>query len=151
MSAPESEPESETPAGLILVSNESAAVSQLDVAIELWFTDRDPISIHTLAWASLQLAHDLGSKQGKPSDLITNILKLPKKQRARSGLVTAIGKHADRRFADHNAVEYPPGMTEDVIFEAICCCRKVFDDLTPWMRVFSAWYVANYPELFKEM
>jgi hypothetical protein len=123
------------------------------MAIELWFADRDPISIHTLAWASLQLVHDLGSKPGvnKPSDLILSIRKLDKPDRKKSGWVTAIGKHADRRFAGHNAVEYPPAITEDVIFEAICCCRKAFNDLTPWMRVFATWYVANYPELFQNM
>lgn len=143
------EPDATTP--LITVSNESASVTQLETAIELWFTERDPISIYTLAWASLQLLHDMGSREKKPSELMLRILQLPKKERWRSGWVAAIGKHADRRFASHNVVEYSPKMTEDVIFEATSCYQKLFDDLSPWMRVFVTWYVANYPELFEEM
>ena len=124
------------------------------MAIELWFTERDQISIYTLAWASLQLLHDLGSRPGveKPSDLLMHIRKLPKKQRHRSGLVTAIGKHADRRYSTHNVVEYPAGITEDVIYEAICCFWKLFDDLTPWMRLFAVRYIAtHFARVFSEL
>jgi hypothetical protein len=121
----------------------------LDTAISLWFTEGDPISIHTLAWASLQLVHDQGRKVGKPSELMLRILKLPDKERRRAGLVTAIGKHADRRYSAHNAVEYPPGLTEDVMYEAACCCWNLFTDLTPWMRLFTTRYIAENPDLFK--
>jgi hypothetical protein len=142
-----SNPDPETP--LITVSHASASVSQLDTAISLWFTEGDPISIHTLAWASLQLLHDQGLKVGKPSELMLRLLKLTKKERRRAGFVTAIGKHADRRFSDYNTVEYSSGITEEIMYEAACCCWRLFDDLSPWMRLFTTRYIAENPELFK--
>jgi hypothetical protein len=36
-----------------------AARRQLDSAIELWFLDKDEVSVHTLAAAAYQLVHDL--------------------------------------------------------------------------------------------
>jgi len=39
---------------VIIVTKASAAKSQLETAIQLWFDDADPVSIHTLAVA----AHD---------------------------------------------------------------------------------------------
>lgn len=41
-----------------------AARRQLDCAIELWFLDKDPISVHTLAAAAHQIIHDIYQKTG---------------------------------------------------------------------------------------
>ena len=43
----------------ISISKLDAACRQLDCAIELWFADGDPVSIHTLACASHQIIHDI--------------------------------------------------------------------------------------------
>ena len=49
----------------ISISKLDAACRQLDCAIELWFADGDPVSIHTLACASHQIIHDI-KKLGHP-------------------------------------------------------------------------------------
>src|SRR5688572_3918269 len=46
------------------VSKLDAATRQLDCAIRLWFSDGDPVSIHTLVGASYQIIHDINTKRG---------------------------------------------------------------------------------------
>jgi hypothetical protein len=36
---------------------------QLQTAITLWFTDGDPVSIHTLAFAAYEIIHVISKKQ----------------------------------------------------------------------------------------
>ncbi len=80
--------------------------------------------------------------------MMLRIQKLPDKQKRRAMFLTAFTKHADRRMP-HNAVEYPPELTEEVIYEAVCCCWKLFDDLTPWMKLFSVRYIAMNVQVFE--
>jgi hypothetical protein len=50
----------------ILVSKSDVARSQLETAIQLWFADGDPVSIHTLAVAAHDCLHTLSKLTGKP-------------------------------------------------------------------------------------
>lgn len=59
--------------GKITLDKLDAAARQLTTAIELWFTDSDPISIHTLACSAHQLVHDLNKRAGG-RDLIYDTL-----------------------------------------------------------------------------
>jgi hypothetical protein len=53
-----------------------AARRQLATAIELWFTDGDTVSIHTLAVAAHQLIHDINrKKKGPPLFLDAEFIK----------------------------------------------------------------------------
>jgi hypothetical protein len=46
------------------ISKIEAASRQLDCAIELWFMDKDEVSVHTLAGAAYQIIHDLKKHRG---------------------------------------------------------------------------------------
>jgi hypothetical protein len=48
----------------IKVSKIDASRRQLDCAIDLWFRDGDPVSIHTLVSAAFEIIQDLNSKVG---------------------------------------------------------------------------------------
>src|SRR5260221_11225206 len=48
----------------ILITKLEAARRQLATAIELWFLDGDPISIHTLAFAAHEVVHVIFRKNG---------------------------------------------------------------------------------------
>jgi hypothetical protein len=54
----------------IRISKIEAASRQLDCAIELWFADKDQVSIHTLAAAAYQIVHDIKTERGLPRDLL---------------------------------------------------------------------------------
>lgn len=47
------------------VSKLDAAKRQLDTAIRLWFSDGDPVSIHTLVGAAYQIIHDINESKGR--------------------------------------------------------------------------------------
>ena len=51
------------------ISKLDAACRQLDTAIELWFRESDPVSIHTLACAAHQIIHDIIHHRGGQSPL----------------------------------------------------------------------------------
>ena len=57
----------------IVVTKIEAARRQLRSAIELWFADADPVSIHTLSAASYQIIHDLNRKNNG-SDLLLDTI-----------------------------------------------------------------------------
>jgi hypothetical protein len=54
----------------LTISKINAARTQLDTAIELWFYDCDPVSIHTLAAVAYQITHDIKRHRGIDRDLL---------------------------------------------------------------------------------
>ena len=83
----------------ITVTKIEAAQKQLCSAIELWFADADPISIHTLAAASHQIIHDLNRKNKGPELLLdTMFIKDEFRQEYKNFMKDASNffKHADR-------------------------------------------------------
>ncbi len=48
----------------IRVSKLNAARRQLNCALELWFSDKDEVSVHTLAAAAHQIIYDISKKKG---------------------------------------------------------------------------------------
>src|ERR1700722_16662747 len=46
------------------VTKLEASKRQLETAIELWFQDADPVSVHTLTAAARQIVIDLNTKRG---------------------------------------------------------------------------------------
>jgi hypothetical protein len=52
------------PKDVLRVSKLSAAVRQLDCAIELWFFDKDEVSIYTLVTAAYQIIYDINKIKG---------------------------------------------------------------------------------------
>lgn len=56
------------------LSKLDTARRQLDCALELWFLDKDEVSVHTLVAAAHQIFHDLHQKQGGPGIAGTGLL-----------------------------------------------------------------------------
>src|SRR3954447_21828987 len=54
------------PTGKLKLTKVEAARRQLRTAIELWFAEGDPVSIHTLAFAAYEIFHFI-SKKRNPS------------------------------------------------------------------------------------
>ena len=82
------------------ISKIEAARRQLDCAIELWFCDKDEVSIHTLAAAAYQIIHDLKMKRGELRDLLYDSDMIKDKYRNQPIKVIKrpqnFFKHADR-------------------------------------------------------
>jgi hypothetical protein len=93
-----------------------AASRQLTTAIELWFADGDPVSIHTLACSAYQIVHDINEKTGGP-DLLYDSLVV--KDEYRTYWINTIkraynfSKHADRDPND--TMELEPSVNDGFI------------------------------------
>lgn len=90
----------------IRVSKLDAARRQLGCAIELWFADKDDVSIHTLAAAAYQIIHDINKKKGGQELYYDSIMI---KDEYRSEFIALVKK--DMNFFKH-ADQDPEGITE---------------------------------------
>ena len=66
----------------ITLTKMDAARRQLGTAIELWFNDGDPVSIHTLACASYEMIHVLSRHKGRKEGLLFDSLLVRDEYRA---------------------------------------------------------------------
>ena len=113
----------------ITVSKIAAAKSQLLEAINLFFEERDPISIHTLTCVALQILHDHFDHVGQVWD-------------------------ADRDLkAGKTSIEFNTEENAFYILEAARCLRIVEGSnyvFHPEFRAFICWYGLKYPRHFKD-
>jgi hypothetical protein len=99
-----------------------AAQRQLDTAIDLWFREADPISVHTLACSAYQVIHDINTHK-KGRDLLYDTLVV--KDEYRRDFITRIKatynffKHANQDPDPDGTIEFDPASTKDFIIFTI--------------------------------
>jgi hypothetical protein len=95
------------------VTKLDAARRQLDTAIELWFHDADPVSIHTLVFASHEIIHRLFKRQGG-KDLLFDSSRIKeefkKEFNIRLKKWSAFFKHAERETNPDDAIDFKEGI-----------------------------------------
>src|SRR5712692_11905589 len=94
---------------VLKISKLEAAKRQLETAINLYFSEGDPISIHTLTSAGYNIIRDVSEKQGRSlivKDLAVSVAKPEFRKMVRDELNRAENffKHADRDHA--NTLEF---------------------------------------------
>jgi hypothetical protein len=146
----------------MIVTKLDAARRQLQTAIELWVDDRDPVSIHTLAYAAYQVIHDLNRHaKGAPLLLDSAYIRPEMKQefvnRVKSDAV--FFKHADDRQKgkkNKNApkpslsIDFEPDVNEHFFAFAILGLGQLQQDFTAHEIAFRAWYAIQHPHLLTE-
>jgi hypothetical protein len=130
------------------ISKLDAAKRQLDIAINLFFKQSDPVSIHTLTAAVHQLLMDIG-RLGN----IKSIMKespLIKKEYLKEYL-TKINeaenffKHADK---DPDALlKFNPEQTEFLLFDAVEMYMQLTGEMPEDMSIFRFWFLIKYPNV----
>ncbi len=136
----------------LTVSKALSATQQLDVAIELLFRDREPLSVRTLASAAHGLLSDLVEHKNPGSSWRERLIQdsgLPRKQ-ALNVLHAASNflKHADRDPNDDLTFEEEEN--DHVIFFATLECGELGHPLSSNMQAFQIWYLACHPEQIGE-
>ena len=141
----------------IHVSKIAAAKSQLLEAINLFFEERDPISIHTLTCAALQILHDHFDDVGQVQDhnLIFHYDSIYIKEEYRKEYAEHVHKvrnffkHADRDLkAGKASIVFNTEENAFYILEAVRCLRIVEGSkyvFHPEFRAFMCWYGLKYP------
>jgi len=129
-----------------------AARRQLATAIDLWFNDKDAVSIHSLAYAAYDVIHTLSKKHGRRQTLIldSDLVKDEHRKVSRDA-VRRTGnffKHADH---DPDAtLEFQPDINEFFIFFAILGVELMGITLTNFERAFTVWTCLQRPEMMTQ-
>jgi hypothetical protein len=132
----------------ITLSKMDAVRRQLNTAIELWFADGDPVSIHTLASASHDILHQLYKKKGL-SDLLFDSRIV--KDEHRKEWVESITSHYN--FFKHGrkdidkVIVFRPAANDFLIFFQIAALYRMKENLLPTELAFMNWYFLDYPHL----
>jgi hypothetical protein len=129
----------------------NAGISQLKEAIYLFFEQRDPISVHTIAGASSSLLFNLAEIKRTESPVRGNPnVKKDKKKIWISEINKAQNffKHADHD--PDSELEFNPWITEILIFEGCWLVEKITGEMFLEAKFFTLWFSVKYPELLLE-
>ena len=136
----------------IRVNKPDAARRQIDMAIELFFDQRDPVLVHSLAMAAFRILADLVKAKGlKDQSIIGKFDKMirPGMERVFWGHIHGAAnffKHADR-----DPDEILDDRDERINDGALWMCVMLYVELgyapTPEMKAFNGWFAATNPHL----
>lgn len=138
----------------MLITKLEAAVRQLNTAIQLFFEDRDPVAVCTLAASAGRVLSDLVEhhlpSQSWRSLVPRRLPHIPKKEIYHTmDRIPNFLKHADQ---DPESVESFNEYENDLrLFIACDECIDLGCDLSIEMQVFQIWYVAANPNQFNEV
>jgi|SRR5579863_7369766 len=129
--------------GELQISKLDAARRQLETAVRLYFSEADPVSIHTLTAAAHRLLSDVGESRGATPMLTQSLLQNVRPDKvgeARRRLSAAANffKHADRDPDDVH--EFNPAQTEILLFDACFKYKELTGELVPTLGVYQAWF-----------
>lgn len=124
---------------------EQAATGQLETALDLWFHDKDIVSIHTLACAANGIVRTVARERN--IDLRTTLIEYletkPKKFRELMRSPQNFFKHGNPKVETYN-----PNQAEIALKDAVASYLQVFDKLTPIMSLYFSWVdLFESPEL----
>lgn len=136
----------------IKISKLDAAKRQLETAIRIYFSNGDPVSIHTLVSASYNIIKDINKKRkGDPMLIKEKFIEFVKPEyknyiRKMFNEAENFFKHAN---SDHEkSIDFNPGLSELLILDAISHYYGLAGEDTPLFQIYRGWYVINNPQQF---
>jgi hypothetical protein len=126
---------------------------QLATAIELWFYEKDQVSIHTLAAAAYEVIHSVSKKHGRKIDLLFDSICVRDEYRRefRQALNKPANffKHADKD--SDGTIEFNPVVSEPFIIFAILGLNAIGIHGNKHELAFWAWLCLRRPELLTQV
>jgi len=140
-------------ATILTVTKLDAARRQLNTAIELWFTDGDEVSIHTLAFAAHEIIHRAYRSKGL-KDLLYDSESIKEEYRAdiNKALKQAavFFKHANRDKLEEVSISFTPEGTVLFILMSIIGLHRMGEALNDFEQAFSHWHQLHRPSWFAQ-
>jgi hypothetical protein len=137
--------------GPVTITKFDAIQRQLDTAIELWFSDRDPVAIHTLLLASHEILHTLFRKKGLKHLLFDSAnIKKEMRQEWNNQIRKCYNffKHAQH---DHDSyILFNQLLNEFVMIYSIQGIKGMKIPLTFFQEAFSQWFLINRTEFLAD-
>ena len=137
----------------IKVTKLDAAKRQLETSVRIYFSNGDPVSIHTLAAAAYNIIRDVNKKRGgKPmllkEELIDTYVKpeYQKLMREKINKSENFFKHADLDHEDN--IDFSPRETELFMLDAISHYYSLTGEDPPFFKIYRFWYMINNAQMF---
>jgi hypothetical protein len=136
----------------ITISKLDAARRQLETVIRLYFSNDDPVSIHTLSAAAYSVIRDINKKRGGTpmmvKDTFAEYIKPEHKKMVMDKVNAAENffKHADRDHED--SLEFNPELSEILIVDACSKYTTLTGEDPPLFKLYRGWYMANHQNIF---
>jgi len=137
------------------ISKLDAAKRQLETVIRLYFSDCDPVSIHTLTAAAYNVIRDVSDKRHSPRMIVKGVLvnsvkpNYQKTFRCMLNEAENFFKHANEDL--DATLDFDPEQSEILILDACWQYLRLTGEWPPLFGVYQAWYVANRPRYFTLM
>jgi hypothetical protein len=136
----------------IKISKLKAVRRQVETAIRIYFVNGDPVSVHALAAASLQILVDL-DKKGPQTGTFWDLLKTQVKPEYVSEIINLFTeaenflKHADRD--SDKILEFPLAMPELFLWECVAKYPELTGETPLLMRAYRIWFTIHHSDILK--
>ena len=133
----------------ITLSKLDAARRQLETAVNLWFEERDAVSIHTLAAAAHRVVHDVATHRGGGAFLLDHVRLAewgydPKAFKKALRHAETFFKHAEND--PDETYTFSGNQTEFILASAIECFHGLVAERSPVLALFMGWLHFRHPE-----
>jgi hypothetical protein len=135
----------------IKISKLEAVRRQLETAIRIYFVNGDPVSVHTLAAASLQI-FDLDKKEPQ-TGTFWDLLRTQVRPEYVSEVIKLFTeaenffKHADRD--PDKVLEFPLSMPEWFLWECVIKYPELAGETPVFMRAYKLWFMIRHSNILK--
>lgn len=136
----------------LVLSKLEVAKRQLETAIKLYFSEDEPVSIHTLSAAAYNILRDVGKNTGANPMMIKQMFLKYVTPGKEITFINKINeaenffKHADK---DHEStLNYDASLPEFFIIDAIGQYNQLTGEDTPWFQLFKGWFIVSHPDLY---
>ena len=133
----------------LYISKLDAAKRQLEMALNLFFRNGDPVSIHTLVNASQQILQDICNTQGVQG-IKVRIMDMVREDKKKEFLIKI---NAPRNFFKHadkdpdGIIDFNSEMTYLDLWDACMMYTTLTQETPAIMQVFYIWNYANSPDI----
>ncbi|EMF8823749.1 hypothetical protein V4T79_003321 [Vibrio parahaemolyticus] len=134
---------------ILELSKFDVAERQLHLAIELFFLQSDPVSIHTLSEASSQVLRDIAPSFSKHSFYRQHqALTKSEQKKLNTQLNEARNffKHADKDPSE--TIQFNPGSNHLSLFETSLLHYEIKGSIDLEIVIYFAWFLSHYSENF---
>lgn len=134
----------------IKITKLSAAIRQLDLAIELWFREEDAVSVHTLTMAAYQVISDICGKNGLGHHLLFGSDYI--KDEHRKEFIRLVKrpsnffKHADTDPDPDSTIDFNPESTLSFLTFGSIGLRLLGHPESENRQALYLWTIIHYPK-----
>lgn len=125
------------------ISKLDAARRQLETAVRLYFSDADPVSIHTLTAAAHTILADINKAQGGTPLLKESILQFAKPgktEELRRFLNSAANFFKHANHDPQGTYAFTPSQTEMYLLDACLAYKALSGEIVPVLGAYQGWF-----------